>query len=154
MIEYVQAVKGEAPIIKRHLALLCPDIDYIEKMLSSPEAFVIFAKGKGIIVGVVGGWLQGTPSGYDEEDRVLKEYNAYSEAHLDWIALKEEYREKGIGANLIQKVCSWAEENDKKKIWTESPKDMVEFYEKHGFKQIGRFMDEKGEECVTMLKEL
>ncbi|MFB0514511.1 MAG: GNAT family N-acetyltransferase [Candidatus Bathyarchaeia archaeon] len=51
-------------------------------------------------------------------------------------------------------MCSWAKENDKKKIWTESPKVMVEFYEKHGFKQIGRFMDENEEECLTMLKEL
>jgi predicted GNAT family N-acyltransferase len=51
-------------------------------------------------------------------------------------------------------VCRWAKENDKKKIWTESPKDMVEFYEKHGFKKIGSFVYENGEEYLTMLKEL
>ncbi len=152
MIEYVQAVKGEAPIIKRQLPFLCPDIAYIEKMLNSPEAIVFFAKD--IIVGVVGGWLQGTPSGHDEEDRILREYNAYSEAHLDWIGVKEEYREKGITVHLIQIVCSWAKENDKEKIWTESSKDMAEFYEKHGFKTIGSFIDENSEECLTMLKDL
>lgn len=154
MIEYVQAVKGEASIIKRHLPFLCPDRDYIEKMLNNPEAIVIFAKDRGLIVGVIGGWLQGTPSGYAEEDSVLREWGAYGEAHLDWIAVKEEYRERGIGANLVRRVCNWAKENAKTKIWTESSRDMVEFYEKHGFKRIGCFIDENGEETLTMLKEI
>ncbi|MFQ6073880.1 MAG: GNAT family N-acetyltransferase, partial [Candidatus Bathyarchaeia archaeon] len=120
---------------------------YLDQVRSGRE-------GRSVIVEVVGGWLQGTPSGCDEEDRVLKECNAYNEAHLDWMAVKEEYREKGIGANLIQKVCSWAKEHGKKKIWTESSRDMAEFYEKHGFKQIGGFLDENGEKCLTMLKEM
>jgi len=159
LVTYTLAAKGDASMIRKHLPFVCPDVDYIEKMLTSPEAIVILAKDRAAVVGVVGGWLEGTPSGYEAEDNTLRQYNAYHEAHLDWIAVAEEYRKKMIGATLVQKVCEWAFKHRKNKIWTEiSPKtsifDIKAFYEKLGFKQIGKFRDEKGEEYVTMLKEL
>jgi len=159
LVSYALAGKGDAPMLKEHLPVVCPDVDYIERMLSSPEAIVILVKDKAAVVGAVGGWLEGTPSGYEVEDEILREHNAYHEAHLDWIAVAEEYRERRIGATLVQKVCKWAREHDKKKIWTEislktSVFDITTFYEKLGFKQIGRFRGEKGEEYITMLKEL
>ena len=154
MIEYVRAVKGQAQNIKETLPFLCPDVGYIEKMLSDSKAIVILAKDKSNIMGVVGGWLEGTPSGYKDEDKILREHGAYSEAHLDWIAVKEEYRERGVGANLIQKVCDWARKNRKEKIWVEASKDKAEFYEKQSFILIGRFIGEKEEELSTMLKQL
>jgi len=141
-------------MVKKHLPSVCPDVNYIEKMLESREAIVILAKESGDILGVVGGWLEGTPSGYEVEDANLKQYSAYHEAHLDWIAVREEHREKGIGANLIEKVCIWAKENGKEKIWTEVSPETIAFYQKHGFQEIGRFQDEKREEYVTMLKQL
>jgi len=139
-------VKGEARSIKENIPFLCPDIKYIERMLNSSKAIVIVAKDKNNTVGVVGGWLEGTPSGYEDEDIILREYSAYSEAHLGWVAVKEKYREKGLRANLVQRICYWARKNKKKKIWVETSKDEAEFYEKQSFKLIGRFMNEKGEE--------
>jgi len=103
-------------------------------MLGYNKAIVIVAKDEWAIVGVVGGWLEGTPSGYEEEDDALRKHGAYEEAHLDWIAVKEEYREKGIGTALIKKVCKWAMALKKRKIWMEASKDKVEFYQRHGFK--------------------
>lgn len=89
MIEYVRAVKGQAQNIKETLPFLCSDVGYVEKMLSDSKAIVILAKDKSNIVGVVGGWLEGIPSGYKDEDKMLREHGAYSEAHLDWVAVKE-----------------------------------------------------------------
>jgi ribosomal protein S18 acetylase RimI-like enzyme len=151
LIEYVRAVKGQAQNIKETLPFLCPDVGYVEKMLSDSKAVVILAKDKSNIVGVVGGWLEGIPSEYKDEDKILREHGAYSEAHLDWIAVKEEYRERGVGANLVQKVCDWAR---KEKIWVEASKDKAEFYEKQSLMLIGRFIGEKEEELSTMLKQL
>jgi len=159
LVRYVQAVKGQAPIVKKHLPFLCPDVDYLERMLESLDAMVILAKDKDAIIGVAGGRLEGTPSGYGVEDTSLREHSAYHEAHLDWIAVQDEYREKGIGKSLIERVCNWAKRKDKKKIWTEAQRkttgfDSVAFYKKLGFKEIGNFRDEKQEEFVTMLKKL
>jgi len=159
LVTYALAAKGDAPMLKKHLPFICPDVNYIERMLDSPEAIVIFVKDKAAVVGAVGGWLEGTPSGYEVEDNTLREHDAYHEAHLDWIAVAEKYRDKRIGATLVQKVCEWALKHGKKKIWTEvstktSVFDIAAFYEKLGFKQIGRFRGEKGEEYVTLLKEL
>jgi GNAT superfamily N-acetyltransferase len=73
--------------------------------------------------------------------------------------VREEYREKGIGSTLVERVCNWAKKKGKKKIWTEvsrrtSDFDTVAFYKKLGFKEIGTFRDKNGEEYVTMLKQL
>jgi len=153
-------MKGDGTMLKNHLPFICPDVDYIERMLASPDAIVFFAEDKRVSVGAVGGWLKGTPSGYEEEDKALRQNNGYNETHLCWIAVKKEYRQKGIGATLIQKVCEWALERGKKKIWTEVSTRAIPFeiptafYKKLGFKQIGEFLDEKGQKYVTMLKEL
>jgi len=147
-------------MLKNHLPFICPNVDYIEKMLTTQVAIVIVAEDRRVPIGAVGGWLKGTPSGYEEEDKALSQHGAYDEAHLCWIAVKKEYRKKGIGTTLIQQVCKWALEKGKKKIWTEistktNPFEIpVAFYKKLGFKQIGEFHDEKGEKYVTMLKEL
>lgn len=147
-------------MLKNHLPFICPDIDYIERMLATKEAIVVFAEDKGVPIGAVGGWLKGTPSGYEEEDKVLRQHDAYNQAHLCWIVVKKEYRNKGIGTVLIQKVCKWALKRGLKKIWAEIstkayPFEIpIAFCRKLGFKQIGKFFDEKGEEYVTMVKEL
>ena len=160
LIRYTQAVKGDATTLKSHLPFICPDTDYVERMLTSPEAIVIFATDRRVPVGAAGGWLKGTPSGYKEEDKALRRYDAYDEAHLCWITVKKEYRKRGVGTALIREICAWALEKGKKKIWTEistkaDPFEIpIAFYKKLGFKQIGRFFDDKGEEYVTMLKEL
>lgn len=161
LVTYVQAAKGESSTVKKHLPVMWAylrshdiDADYMERMLGEEDSIAILAKEKDAIVGVVDGWLVGTPSGYDVEDRCLKQHNAYHEAHLDWIVVKEEHREKGIGTTLVGKVCNWARERGKKKIWTETSGDTVIFYRKLGFQEVGRFFDEKKEENVTMIKNL
>jgi len=160
LVKYVEAVKGQGSTLKECLPFLCPDVDYLERMLGCSDAVVIMAKDGDAIVGVVGGWLEGTPSGYDVEDMALRQHEAYHEAHLDWIALKEEYREKGIGSALVERICNWARERSKEKIWTEALRktsifeETVTFYNKLGFKEIGTFRDQKGEEYVTMLRQL
>lgn len=160
MVTYALAAKGDASMLRKRLPIICPDENYLERMLSSPEAIVIVAKDEAATVGAVGGWLEGTPSGHEVEDNILKEHDAYHEGHLDWLAVAEEYRSKRIGATLVEKVCEWALKHGKKKVWTEisaktrALEPPIAFYEKLGFKKIGRFSDEKGEEYVTMLKEL
>jgi ribosomal protein S18 acetylase RimI-like enzyme len=159
LVRYVQALKGEGSTVKKYLPFVCPNAEYIERMLGNSEAIVILAKNNDAIVGAVGGWLKGTPSGHDVEDEALRQHGAYSEAHLCWIAVKEEYREKRIGSTLVQRVCTWARKKGKKKIWTEAQRkttdfDSVTFYKKVGFKEVRSFLDEKGEEYLTMLKQL
>jgi ribosomal protein S18 acetylase RimI-like enzyme len=159
LVSFVRASEGDSSRVKECLPFVCPSVEQIERMIGSSEAIVILAENREAIVGAVGGWLKGTPSGYDDEDEALRQHGAYNEAHLCWIAVKEEHREKKIGSTLLERVCNWARKNGKEKIWVEaqpntSDFDSVAFYRRSGFKEIARFQDEKGEEYVTMLKRL
>ena len=57
-------------------------------------------------------------------------------AHIDELVVDKNYRRKGIGSSLIEKLCEIAEQKGCKKIELDSAfhrKEAHEFYEKHNF---------------------
>ena len=48
------------------------------------------------------------------------------------------YQKKGIGKNIYERLEKIARENSEKKLWLHAAIDAVEFYEKLGFKKIGK----------------
>jgi GNAT superfamily N-acetyltransferase len=58
-------------------------------------------------------------------------------AHLDYLAVEERYRGRGVGGRLLQAVEDWARENGAELMFTEtnlrSNVGAVEFYERHGY---------------------
>ena len=56
LVTYVQAAKGEASTVKKHLPFVWADVDYMERMLGEEESLVILAKDENAIVWSCG-WL-------------------------------------------------------------------------------------------------
>jgi len=59
------------------------------------------------------------------------------------LAVKEEYKEQGIGKNLITKIEDYAKQNKIKRILfkTHKKSSAVDFYKKLGYKQNKNILD-------------
>jgi ribosomal protein S18 acetylase RimI-like enzyme len=80
-------------------------------------------------------------------------------AYLDYIQVKIEWINKGVGHKLIEKCIDWAKEKDARIIYTETGKKnerAIKFYQKHGFKITGYIPDyyKKGLEAVILVNKL
>lgn len=60
-------------------------------------------------------------------------------AYIDWLVVKKQYRENGIGSELLKKVDAWAlsEKYHYLYLFTETDKN-IEFYKKRGFTYVGK----------------
>lgn len=54
---------------------------------------------------------------------------------------RAEYRNKGIGSNLLEKVKSWATDNDIELLFVWPSEQAVGFYERQGFKNRNEIME-------------
>ena len=80
-------------------------------------------------------------------------------SYLDYIQVKEEWINKGIGHKLIEKCISWAKEKASRIIYTETGQDneiAIKFYKDHSFKVTGRIPDyyRKGLDAVFLVRKL
>lgn len=80
-------------------------------------------------------------------------------AYLDYIQVKAEWINRGVGHSLIEKCISWAREHGARIIYTETGKDneiAIKFYKKHDFKITGCIPDyyQKGLDAVILVKKL
>jgi len=80
-------------------------------------------------------------------------------AYLDFIQVKMDWIDKGVGHQLIEKCINWAGEKGARIIYTETGKDnerAIGFYQKHGFQITGCIPDyyQKGLDAVILVRKL
>lgn len=80
-------------------------------------------------------------------------------AYLDYIEVKTDLMNKGVGHRLVEKCINWAKEKSARIIYTETGKNnerAIKFYQKHGFKTTGHIPDyyQKGLDAVILVNVL
>ncbi len=80
-------------------------------------------------------------------------------AYLDYIQVKTDQINKGVGHRLIEKCVNWAREKSARMIYTETGKNnerAIKFYQRHGFKITGYIPDyyQKGLDAVILVNKL
>jgi ribosomal protein S18 acetylase RimI-like enzyme len=94
----------------------------------------------------------------DEDDKAGKYLDLKKYASVVWIAVSKSARKKGLGSKLLDKAIKYAKKVGKKGIWLDCRSDVLEFYEKNGFENVGVFKRKtssgKLKNCYVMLKKL
>ncbi len=86
--------------------------------------------------------------------RLFQPGDYYIQASLGRVAVKEKYRREGLGQLLIKKCIEEIEKNfHTKPIKIGAQSYLKEFYEMHGFKQIGEEYLEDGIPHIHMLRK-
>ena len=85
--------------------------------------------------------------------------NWFDIAYLDYIQVKTEWLNRGIGHKLIEKCMDWAREKGARIVYTETGKDnerAIKFYQKHGFQITGYIPDyyKKGLDAVILVSKI
>jgi len=80
-------------------------------------------------------------------------------AYLDYIQVKIEWINKGVGHRLIEKCRKWALEKGARILYTETEKNnerAIKFYQKHGYEITGYIPDyyQKGLDAVILVNKL
>jgi predicted GNAT family N-acyltransferase len=65
-------------------------------------------------------------------------------AKIGRMAVLKSYRRKGVGAELLKKAVRLARRRKAKRIFLNAQVPVIEFYEKMGFRCVGRVFDEAG----------
>jgi len=64
--------------------------------------------------------------------------------HISWVATRPEFRNKGIGARLMRMLIEEAERRGAHRITLSAQGHAIRFYERLGFRSVGRPWDVKG----------
>jgi len=80
-------------------------------------------------------------------------------AYLDYIQVRTDQMNKGVGHRLMEKCVSWAREKGARIIYTETGKNnegAIQFYQRHGFKITGYIPDyyQRGLDAVILVNIL
>lgn len=80
-------------------------------------------------------------------------------AYLDYIQVKTDQINQGIGRRLIEKCVNWAKEKSARIIYTETGRNnerAIIFYQRHGFKITGHIPDyyQKGLDALILVNRL
>lgn len=77
-----------------------------------------------------------------------------SDGHIGRIAVKKQYREKGIGKMIMQCLINDAIRMQFQEIWLSSQYQAKGFYEKLGFAEVGNIYQEADIDHIKMKKKL
>lgn len=133
------------------MKVLCKEVSSFDEFIDAIRIRVdVFIKEQGFEPG----WEP------DEEDKTAKQYIAYAgkeivatarvretkegEFKIERMAIKKEYRGKGIGEGLVDHIINELKKTKPKRIWLQSQEKVKGFYEKVGFKTISEPIDRWG----------
>jgi len=86
--------------------------------------------------------------------RILPKGVSYSEISIGRVALKKDYRGTGIADELMQKTFKFIfDEFGKQNIRISAQLYLLNFYQKHGFKQVSEMYLEDNIPHIEMFKE-
>ena len=83
----------------------------------------------------------------------------FNVVYLDYIQVKTDQINKGVGHRLTEKCINWAKEKNARIIYTETGKNnerTIKFYQKHGFKITGYIPNyyQEGLDAVLLVNKL
>ncbi|MCO6499513.1 MAG: GNAT family N-acetyltransferase [Vicingus serpentipes] len=86
--------------------------------------------------------------------RIVPPGISYPEISIGRVAIKKEYRERGLAHELIRETLSFIKNKwGKESIRISAQEHLTNYYQKHGFKQVGEMYLEDNIPHVEMLKE-
>jgi len=113
-------------------------IEYIESVIENPKSRLIVAEEEGKILGLAKADIVSAP----EVDLFVKR----DFIDISTIVVDEDYRGKGVGQKLLNKIYDWAKEIKVKEVelsvfsFNESA---INFYEANGFQEIRKKMSKR-----------
>jgi predicted GNAT family N-acyltransferase len=76
------------------------------------------------------------------------------DGHIGRMAVLKNYRKKGIGSALLNKLTAFAQSNNYTKLYLHAQVDAIKFYKKHGFKVCSQEFMDAGIPHMTMEKRI
>jgi ribosomal protein S18 acetylase RimI-like enzyme len=127
------------------------DRAWSENMVEEMMSAALREQPDGVFVAVKGGKVVGFA--------IVIYRDWFNIAYLDYIQVKTDHINKGIGHRLIEKCVNWAREKSARIIYTETGKNnerAIKFYQKHGFQVTGHIPDyyQKGLDAVILVNKL
>jgi len=117
------------------------DCPYQEVDDKDPLSYHLFGKNKkGEVIAVT---------------RIVPQGISYKEISIGRVAIKKEYRGKGLAHELIKETLNFIENKwGKQSIRISAQEHLKNYYTKHGFQQVGKMYLEDNIPHVEMLKEI
>jgi len=122
-----------------------------EKLVEEMMSDVLKEQPDGVFVAEIGGKVVGFA--------IVVYRSWFNIVYLDYIQVKTEWINKGIGHKLIEKCINWTKEKGARIIYTETGKNnerAIRFYKKHGFQITGYITDyyQEGSDAVILVSKL
>lgn len=122
-----------------------------ENMVEEMMSDALKEQPDGVFVAVISGKVVGFA--------IVMYRDWFNIVYLDYIQVKTEQINKGVGHRLIEKCVNWAREKSARIIYTETGKNnerAIKFYQKHGFKITGYIPDyyQRGLDAVILVNKL
>ncbi len=117
----------------------------VRKFIDSEKGFFILAVEKKKIVGYLLFMVQ------EEDENASRFLNLGDYSCVCWIAVHPVFRKKSIGTKLLSESEKFAKKENKKGLWLDCRENVLEFYEKNGFRNVGVYQKES-RPCYVMMK--
>jgi|GEM_PF-292530 len=124
----------------------------VEQYIHSKKGFFIIAVKRRKIIGYLLFKI------VDEDKDAAKFINVNSYSNVCWIAVHPDFRNLHIGSKLLDEAIKYSEKYNKKGLWLDCRGDVIKFYEKNGFVNVGNFprpsSSGKIKPCYVMVKAI
>lgn len=124
----------------------------VEKCIGAKTCFFIVAIENEKIVGYLLFEIQ------DDDKNAEKLIDINNFASVCWIGVLPEFRNRHFGSGLLEEAIKYAKGFRKQGIWLDCREDVLGFYNKNGYKNMGNYekIDKKGKikPQYVMVKEL
>jgi len=80
----------------------------------------------------------------DERGAAVGTGRLLPDGHIGRMAVLEEWRRRGVGAALLEKLIEKAKERGHKEVLLSAQVHALEFYRRHGFNPLGEIYEEAG----------
>jgi predicted GNAT family N-acyltransferase len=91
---------------------------------------------------------------FDDDGDAIGTGRMLPDGHIGRIAVKKQYRGKGIGMMIMENLIEYARESQLPKVWLSSQYHAKDFYRKLDFVQAGDIYQEAGIDHIKMEKAI
>jgi len=81
---------------------------------------------------------------FDQQGTAVGTGRLLPDAHIGRMAVLEDWRQRGVGAMLLERLIEKARERGHKEVLLSAQVHALEFYRRHGFQPVGETYEEAG----------